>query len=555
MKMTNREKKMTLKILGKPYTYDEPLRLEEIAEKLNESNVLAATVDGRLRELSFIPTKDAEVEFLKYDHPDAARIYESTLRYVVAMAIKNMYPKAKVKFNYSISRSILAVLEGLDYVLDSGVVNKIKQEVERLIQRDLTIERRRVSVGEATKLYTDLDMPDKVSILKYREEDYVNLYECNGYMNYMFGYMLPSTGYLSAFNMFLYHPGFIIQVPRAELGGAIPKFVDEPTFGQALKEVAKWGKIIQGNTIPMINEYAKSYQSSVDFVNMCETKHAHQLYELGNQIYNNIDNIRLIAIAGPSSSGKTTFSNRLRVELMSRGLKPIMISIDDYYLGKAQAPKNEDGSPDLEHVDALDVELFNHDMLALIQGQRVTLPHFNFKTGKREQGKSLQLKEDMPMIIEGIHALNEKLTHSIPKHQKFNIYIAPQTQLHIDDHNPISITELRLLRRIVRDQKYRNASASDTLDMWPSVRRGEFKWIYPFQKEANFVFNSELTYEFAVLKKHATTQLQAIPRDSKHFITANRLLKFLKYFDSIDDDIVPCNSLLREFIGGSSFHH
>jgi len=546
---------MKLSMQGQTKTYDRPQVLLDVARELGLKNILAATVNGRLRELSYIETKDASVEFLGYDHPDAIRMYESTLRYVVAMAIKRLLPSAKVRFNYSISRSILAVLDQYDGPTNAAVVKAIKDEVNRIITSNYTITRKRVSIGEATKLYTDLNMPDKVAILEYREEDYVNLYACDGYINYMFGYMLPETGLLSAFEMFPYHPGFIIQYPRAELNGQIPKFVDEPTFGQALKEAAKWGKIIQGNSIAKINDYAKDYASAVDFVNMCETKHNHQLNELGNLIQNNIENIRLIGIAGPSSSGKTTFSNRLRVELMSRGLKPVMISIDDYYLGKHLAPKNEDGSPDLEHIDALDVELFNHDMLALIQGQSVTLPKFNFKTGKREQGKTIHLEEDTPIMIEGIHALNEKLTRSIPKHQKFQIYIAPQTQLHIDDHNPISITELRLLRRIVRDQKYRNASAIDTMNMWPSVRRGEFQWIYPFQKEANYVFNSELSYELAVLKKHAVAQLQAIPRDNKHFITANRLLKFLKYFNNIDDDIVPCNSLLREFIGGSSFHH
>ena len=546
---------MKLSIQGQTKTYDRPQVLLDVARELGLKNILAATVNGRLRELSYIETKDASVEFLGFDHPDAIRMYESTLRYVVAMAIKRLLPSAKVRFNYSISRSILAVLDQYDGPTNAAVVKATKDEVNRIITSNYTITRKRVSIGEATKLYTDLNMPDKVAILEYREEDYVNLYACDGYINYMFGYMLPETGLLSAFEMFPYHPGFIIQYPRAELNGQIPKFVDEPTFGQALKEAAKWGKIIQGNSIAKINDYAKDYASAVDFVNMCETKHNHQLNELGNLIQNNIENIRLIGIAGPSSSGKTTFSNRLRVELMSRGLKPVMISIDDYYLGKHLAPKNEDGSPDLEHIDALDVELFNHDMLALIQGQSVTLPKFNFKTGKREQGKTIHLEEDTPIIIEGIHALNEKLTRSIPKHQKFQIYIAPQTQLHIDDHNPISITELRLLRRIVRDQKYRNASAIDTMNMWPSVRRGEFQWIYPFQKEANYVFNSELSYELAVLKKHAVAQLQAIPRDNKHFITANRLLKFLKYFNNIDDDIVPCNSLLREFIGGSSFHH
>ena len=546
---------MKLKINGQTHSFDRPQSLCDVAEHLAIHGILAATVNGRLRELSYIETKDADVEFLGYDHPDAIRVYESTLRYVIAMAVKNIMPSVKVRFNYSISRSILAVLDNYDGPVNHAVVNVIKDEVDRLIKANLTIVRKRVSIGEATKLYTELGMPDKVDILEYREEDYVNLYECDGYINYMFGYMLPKTGLLDQYRVFPYHPGFIIQYPRAELGGDIPQFKDEPTFGKALKEAAKWGKIIQGNSIPKINEYAKDFQSAVDFVNMCETKHNHQLNELGDLIQSNIDSIRLIGIAGPSSSGKTTFSNRLRVELMSRGIKPVMISIDDYYLGKHLAPKGEDGQPDLEHIDALDVALLNHDMLSLVEGQTVTLPKFNFKSGKREQGKTIRLDHDTPIIIEGIHALNEKLTQSIPKHQKFQIYIAPQTQLHIDDHNPISITELRLLRRIVRDQKYRNASAIDTMNMWPSVRRGEFKWIYPFQREANYTFNSELTYELAVLKKHAVAQLQAIPRDNKHFITANRLLKFLKYFDNIDDDIVPCNSLLREFIGGSSFHH
>ncbi|MDO9629499.1 MAG: hypothetical protein Q7I99_06330 [Acholeplasmataceae bacterium] len=546
---------MKLSVQNNTYTYENAVSLSDVAKKSNAKDYLAATVNGRLRELSFIVTKDAEVEFLSYNNPDAIRIYESTLRYVIAMAVKNLYPEAKLRFNYSISRSILAVMDEFKGTLDVATVENIKNEVARLIAADLKITRKRVSIGEATKLYTELGMIEKVAILKYREEDYVNLYQCEKYINYMFGYMLPSTGFLKNYTLFLYHPGFIIQYPRAEYNGEIPQFKDEPRFGLALKEAAKWGRIIQGNTIPKINEYAKDYQSAVDFVNMCETKHNHQLSELGDLIQSNMDNIRLIAIAGPSSSGKTTFSNRLRVELMTRGYKPVMISIDDYYNPKHLAPRNDDGSPDLEHVDALDVELFNHDMSKLVQGQRVTLPRFNFKTGTREQGRSVSLTEDTPIIIEGIHALNEKLTRSIPKHQKFNIYIAPQTQLHIDDHNPISITELRLLRRIVRDQKYRNSSAIDTMDMWPSVRRGEFKWIYPTQKEANYVFNSELTYEFAVLKKHAVTQLLAIPRDNRHYITANRLLKFLKYFSNIDDDIVPCNSLLREFIGGSSFHH
>jgi uridine kinase len=545
---------MKITINDKIHEYHEPIILADLANELKINNVLAATVDGRLRELSYRVSHDAQVSFLDFMHPDSIKIYETTLRYVIAMAIHKLYPKANVKFNYSISRSILGIIDHLGEVLNAAIIEKIEDEVRRIIDHNYAIKRRRVSLDDAISLYTKFGMMDKVAVLKYREENFVNMYECHHYINYMFGYMLPSTGYLKNFRLFLYAPGFIIQYPRAEFKGELPKFRDEPTFGNALKEAARWGKVIRGNTIPLMNEYAKDKEAAIEFVNMCETKHTHMLGELGEQIEKNIQNIRLIGIAGPSSSGKTTFSKRLKIELMSRGIHPVMISIDDYYLGRDSAPKNEDGTPDLEHVEALDIKLFNHDMLSLIQGEIVNLPHFNFKTGLREKGRQIKITEEQPIIIEGIHALNDLLTNSIPKHQKFNIYISPQTQLHIDNHNPISITDLRLLRRIVRDQKYRNAPATMTMDMWPSVRKGEFKWIYPTQREANYVFNSELTYEFAVLKKHAIEQLQAIPKNSKHFIQANRLLKFLKYFKDIDDDIVPNNSLLREFIGGSVFY-
>ncbi|MFA6627809.1 MAG: nucleoside kinase, partial [Bacilli bacterium] len=285
-----------------------------------------------------------------------------------------------------------------------------------------------------------------------------------------------------------------------------------------------------------------------------ETKHNNQLAELGLKIKDDIDNIRLIAIAGPSSSGKTTFSHRLRIELMTRGIKPLKISIDDYYLEREAAPKDEFGKPDLEHIGALDVELFNQNLLDLIQGEEVQLPVFDFRQGKRIFGPKISIAPNQPIIIEGIHALNEKLTTLIPKHQKFKIYISPSTQINIDQHNPIIATDVRLLRRIVRDAKYRKTSPADTFAMWQSVRRGEFKWIYPFQEEADYVFNTELTYELGVMKKYALPVLSNIDHNNEYFIQANRLVKFLKYFKDIDESLVPCNSLLREFIGESCFH-
>lgn len=544
---------MKLSVCDKTYIFDQPIKLEDLSKTCGLDGVLAAKVNGRLRELTYVIKKDSDIEFLTKSDPAAIKIYESTLRYVVAKAVHNLYPQVTLKFSYSISRAILATFEDFNHILSPHIIVNIKQEVLNIIKADHKIIRHQVPLEQASELYDSFDMSDKVDILSYRDEKNVNYYACDGYINYMFGYMLPSTGYLKQFEMFLYYPGFIIQYPRAELNGEIPKFQDEPNFGKALKEVAKWGKIIDGNTIPKINRYAQNRKSATDFIYMCESKHSHMLHELGDQIEFNIDSIKLIGIAGPSSSGKTTFSNRLRIELMSRGIHPVMISIDDYYSGKENAPKDEFGNPDLEHVEALDLERFNHDMLKLIQGETVTLPHFDFQSGTRKEGQTVTLGDETPIIIEGIHALNEKLTYSIPKHQKYKIYISPQTQLHIDNLNPISITELRMLRRLVRDQKYRNTNASETMDMWSNVRKGEFKWIYPFQSEADYVFNSELTYELAVLKKHAVTQLQAIDKESKHFITANRLLKFLKYIVDIDDDLVPNHSLLREFIGDSCF--
>ena len=538
-------------INNEEFKYKKGITLEEIKEQRNIT-AYAALVNNRLRELTYKLEKDCKIEFLDLTNKEVSRIYEASLRYVILMAINNLYPTAKVTFNYSISRSFFAEVENLNLPLSNHTLDKITKEVERLISLNLPIRRLKVPIEEAKNNYLKAGHLDKIDILKYREEKYVNNYVCDGYQNYMFSYMVPSTGYLNKFKLSLYHPGFMIQYPRSDAKGEIPPFNDAPIFTRTIKEAAKWSKIIDGDTIARINRYVEDNEE-VDFVNMCETKHNRQLRELGHLISNNIEDIKLIAIAGPSSSGKTTFSKRLRIELLSRGIKPYMISIDDYYKPRAEAPLDEFGKPDLEHIEAIDIELFNDHLTKLINNEAVKLPIFNFNSGSREWGKEIKLSKETPIIIEGIHALNDRLTPGIPINQKYKIFIAPQTQLHIDNHNPISFTDLRLLRRMVRDQQFRNSSAEETLSMWESVRAGEFKWIYPFQEHADYVFNSELTYEFLVLKKHAYKSLMSIDRESEYFITANKLLKFLKYFLEIKDEIVPNNSILREFIGNGVF--
>ena len=538
-----------LKFLGKEKEFEKNVKLLDLIEN-NDKSYICARVNNRLRELTYEVYYDANVEFLTVKDIDAIKIYEASLRFVVAMAFARVYPNIKVRFCYNVSRSIFIQL--LNGKANLDMKNKIEKEMNKIIDADLPLKRFVVSKEEAKEVYEKNNLLDKLDILQYRPEKTVHLYDCDGYVNYMYSHMVPSTGYLKAFKLRLYQPGLILQYPRAECKGEIPEFVDAPTFGKTLKESHAWGQIAGADSVAGINNHI-AVDGVIDFIQLCEARHNRMLSELGDIIEGDISNIRLICIAGPSSSGKTTFANRLRIELLSRGIKPIRISIDDYYLPKSLAPIDEDGKPDLESIEALDIELFNKDMLALIEGEEVQLPKFDFKLGKRVPGRILKVGENEPIIIEGIHALNERMTTLIPRHQKFKIFIAPQAQINLDNTNPVSITDLRLLRRIVRDYKFRGASAEETMSMWPSVRRGEFKWIYDTQEDANYVYNSMLSYELCVMKKYAMPLLKNIEQDNEYFPIAERLIRMLKYFDDMPDEWVPCNSLTREFIGGSCY--
>ena len=541
----------TLKFHDQEKSFDKKVALLDLVDD-PQKEFVCAKVNNRIRELTYEVYYDADVEFLTVRDADAIPIYETSLRYLVAMAFKRAYPELEVRFSYNVSRSIFVQILNDSRHSDMSMVRRIEDEMQTIVAANFPLNRMIVTKEEAKNIYEDKKFTDKLELLKYRPEKTVHLYDCDGYLNYMYGRMVPSTGYLKKYKIRLYSPGIIIQYPRAEAGGDIPKFEDAPTFGKTLKASHAWGKIAGADSVSGINEHIKK-DGVIDFINMCETRHNRMLVELGNMIESDIDTIRLICIAGPSSSGKTTFSNRLRIELLSRGIKPIRLSIDDYYLPKSEVPKDENGDPDLESINALDIELFNQNMLDLISGKEVQLPRFDFKLGHRVPGRKLKVSFSQPIIIEGIHALNDLLTINIPKHQKFKIYISPQAQINFDNHNPMSLTDLRLLRRIVRDKKYRNASAEETMSMWPSVRKGEFTWIYNTQEGADFVFNSLLSYELSVMKKYAMPLLSNIDTNSVYFPVAERLIRMLKYFDDMPDEWVPSNSLLREFIGGSCY--
>jgi len=541
---------MKIVLENKTIEINEPVRVKDLIED-NDKRFIVSKVNNRLRELSYRFYYDAEVELITLNNTEAVHVYEASLRYLIAMAFFNLNRDYKIKFKYSLSRSIFCYVTNHDIEDIDSLLNDLRTEMTRLVELDLDIERVTYSKENAIDFHERHDYLDKLDLLKYRPDKNVHFYHCGDYMNYMFGYMVPSTGYLKDFVLKPFDIGFVIQYPRSEKNGAIPKFVNAPKYADTLRKASVWADVVDADYIPKLNRKVEE-NSVVEFIHMCEAKHNAMLTELGDLIKDNND-IRLIAIAGPSSSGKTTFSNRLRIELMTRGLKPVTISLDDYYKNREDLVADENGEVDLEHINTLDVDLFNQNMADLIAGKEVDIPNFDFTSKSRQGYKKLKVSRDNPIIIEGIHALNETLTKMIPKNQKFKIYISPQLQMNLDDHNPISITNLRLIRRIVRDKKFRNASALRTINMWESVRRGEFKWIYPNQEQADYVYNSGLQYELCVMKKYALPTLKEIPNDSEYYVTANRLIKFIKYFVDIDDSFVPNNSLLREFIGGSCF--
>lgn len=548
-----------LKLNNQEVAFNVGDRIYDLIPNAEKNKYMICQINNNIKELSYVLSQkheNAEVLLFGLDHIEAGRAYEATLRYVISMAFANLYPDIDIKFSYNVSRSIFCRILNPDLKM-SNYVDEIIQEVKRIIDANLPIVRKTLTVKEALEIYKKLKHDDKVNILEYRPDKIVHLYQCDNYYDYMYCYMLPETGLLSNYIIRPYSPGLIIQYPRYELNAKIPAFQEEPTYGRTLRQANTWGKITNTNSIVGINKKIEQ-ENITDFIQTCETKHNNMLAELGMHIKSEIEDIRLICIAGPSSSGKTTFCNRLRIELMSRGINPIMISMDDYYLSKTEIAKiqgvENTADCDLEHINCLDIELFNKNLFDLINGEVVTLPKYNFKTGKRELGKTLQIDDKTPIMIEGIHALNEKLTSSIPKHQKYKVYIAPQIQINIDDHSPLSTTDLRLIRRIVRDMNFRNCPAEETISMWKSVRNGEFKWIYPNQEGANYVFNSELSYELCIFKKYALPALRQIPQTSPEYVIANRLIKYLKYFKDIEDESsIPCNSLIREFIGGSCF--
>lgn len=479
------------------------------------------------------------------------RAYRRSVILLMQKAICNIWDKlVHVRVLHSLGEGYYCELEDME--IDQGMLLMVKDEMLRLVEKDLPIVKMTVKTEEARSIFHENGMHDKERLMKFRRSSRVNLHCLDGMMDYYYGPMMPSTGYLQWFDLELYEDGFVLMYPGANSTVVEPLDTSNKLF-QTLQTSKSWSKMLGVGSVGALNEAITQGRGN-EIILLQEALMEERIGAIANQIAQDSSK-KFIMIAGPSSSGKTTFSNRLSIQLSAKGLTPHPIGLDDYYTDREKCPRDENGNYDFECLEAIDVELFNHDMVALLNGEEISMPTFNFKTGKREyRGKKLKLGKNDILVIEGIHGLNDKLSHSLPAESKFRIYISALTQLSIDEHSPLPTTDGRLLRRIVRDARTRNTTAQETLAMWHSVRRGEEKYIFPFQESADVMFNSALVYELAVLKTYAEPLLFQIPRDCEEYEEAKRLLKFLDYFLPLSTEGIAQNSLMREFIGGSCFH-
>jgi uridine kinase len=539
---------------GRIEEYAPGTSLEEILQpKWNEDGIIvAAKIGNQLRELFVTPESDTVVEPVDLRSEDGIRIYWRSLTFVLVRAARELYPDCKVTIEHSLSKGIFGELH-IDRPVNERDIRAIENRMKEIIAADEPIRKITLPRQEAIKLFEEERQFDKVNLLKFRKNAQVRVYKCGEFYDYYYGYMVPRTGYLKVFELRFYLPGFLLRFPHKEMPTKLPPFVEQRKLARIFYEFEQWGKVLEIENVASLNTLISTGKSG-DVIRVVEALHEKKLAMLADQITNDRDRSRVILIAGPSSSGKTTFAQRLSIQLRVNGLHPVAISIDDYFIDRHKTPRDEHGEYDFESLEAIDLDLFNEHLVRLIQGEEVEVPLYNFQQGMREpKGHRIRAGAEQPLVIEGIHGLNDRLTALVPKERKFKIYISALTQLNVDDHNRIPTTDNRLLRRIVRDSQFRGHDARTTIKIWPSVRRGEERYIFPYQEEADAMFNSALIYELSILKRYAEPLLLEVSPNDPEYPEAKRLLKFLSYFMPMDESDVPLNSILREFIGSSCF--
>lgn len=545
-----------IKVNGFERSYPVGTSFLEIAkdfQKDYEDDILLARANGKLKELHKTLEEDAEVTFITFKHPVGKKTYERSAIFLLMKAFYEVIPREKiekVQIDFALGNGIYGEVVG-DVTVDETLLNAVRDEMRSLVEKQIPLMKRSINTDEAIELFRGHGMHDKEQLFQFRRASRVNIYSIEHFEDYYYGYMVHDTGYVKYFDLIPYHSGFLLLLPREKE----PKVVKQEPFREklfhVLRDSYRWSDSLEVPNVAALNKLICDGKAG-DLIMMQEAFLEKNIGNIAEQAAKNED-MRLIMIAGPSSSGKTTFSHRLACQFQALGYKPHPIAVDNYFKNRSDYPRDEEGNLDFEALGCVDIEKFNEDMNALLAGKRVELPNFNFHLGMREyKGNSLQIGKKDILIIEGIHCLNEELSYNLPKESKFKIYISALTQLNVDEHNRIPTTDGRLIRRMVRDARTRGTSALQTIQRWQSVRRGEDKNIFPFQEEADVMFNSALVYELAVLKLYAEPLLFGIPRDCPEYDEAKRLLKFLDYFLGMDSEMIPRNSIIREFIGGSS---
>ncbi|MBE6275332.1 MAG: nucleoside kinase [Bacteroides sp.] len=518
---------------------------------------VSAKVNNKVEGLDFRLYNNKDVEFQDIHNPSGMRTYVRSLFFVLSKAVEDLYPNGSIVLEHQVSRGYYCQLK-LDRTIGLDDVHRIKQRMKEIIAENLPFNKFEKHTTEVVALFRKKGMMDKVRLLETSGNLYSYYYKLGDSIDYYYGSLLPSTGYIHLFDIVKYYDGLLLQVPNRLNPEKLEEVVKQEKMLEVLKEHRRWNQILGIGTVGDFNT-ACNLGHATELINVSEALQEKRISQIADEIFNRSEKghpVKLILISGPSSSGKTTFSKRLSVQLMANGLRPYPISLDDYFVNREDTPKDENGEYDYESLYALDLIFFNQQLQSLLDGEEVELPQFNFTTGKREmKGKKLKLTPNTILILEGIHALNPELTPHIASDCKYKIYVSALTTILLDNHNYIPTTDNRLLRRIIRDFKYRGYSAEETISRWPSVRAGEEKWIFPYQENADVMFNSALLFELAIIKDYAEPILRKVPNNRPEYSEAYRLRKFLEYFVPLQDKELPPTSLLREFLGGSSFRY
>jgi len=534
------------------------LNLAEIADEFNvklNSAILGAMVNNTLKELSYEVYSPKTINFIDISHPAGMRMYQRSLFFVLQKAVKDLIPGSSIRIEHSVSKGFYCEIDGCNQSLELPLIFNIGDRMREIIAADIPFKREKVLTKDVVGMFEEFGYHEKAKLFRTRPKLYTSVYYLGDAADYFFGGLVPSTGYLKVFDLVKYYKGMLLRIPKRFKPEEVEDIEIQSKMFEIFQEYKDWVDILGVGSVATINEQVQKGYSS-ELIKISEALHEKKVAQIADKIYCQREKVRVVLISGPSSSGKTTFAKRLSIQLKVSGLKPCTVSLDNYFVDREHTPRDENGDLDFESLNALDVDQFNWDLIKLLNGEEVELPKFSFEQGKRfYDGTFLKIDSNGIIVIEGIHALTPALTPLIPAEKKYKIYVSALTSLSFDRINRIPTTDNRLIRRIIRDYKYRGYSALDTIRRWESVRRGEDKNIFPYQEQADVMFNSAMLYELSVLKSYAEPILYELPSTEPEYSEAIRLLKFLSYFTPIADEEVPPTSILREFLGGSTFSY